>query len=125
MMDYFFERCAAPGVALTAVGQLVQDLRSLYAATCPEVAELRCVQLGDCVFLLRPSLQRARRAAPPPLFLRLDGDDALVSVFPSAAAPPGRVLTRASQRTGPPLADEADTKACHEAWGAHARPAKI
>jgi hypothetical protein len=79
MLDYWFERCAAPGEALAAVGQMILELRAAYAAGCPEIAELRCVQLGDCVFLLRPSLLRARREGPPPLLLRLDGQDARVS----------------------------------------------
>ena len=78
MMDYWFERCGAPGEALASVGQLILELRALYAGACPEIAELRCLQLGDCVFLLRPSLQSARRDAPPPMFLRLDGNDAPV-----------------------------------------------
>jgi hypothetical protein len=78
MMDYWFERCGAPGEALASVGQLILELRALYAGACPEIAELRCLQLGDCVFLLRPSLQIARRDGPPPVFLRLDGNDAPV-----------------------------------------------
>ena len=77
MLDYWFER-SQPGEALAAVGQMILELRATYAAGSPEIAELRCVQLGDCVFLLRPSLLRARRDGPPPLFLRLDGQDARV-----------------------------------------------
>ena len=85
MMDYWFERCGAPGEALASVGQLILELRALYAGACPEIAELRCLQLGDCVFLLRPSLQSARRDAPPPMFLRLDGNDAPVRSATAAA----------------------------------------
>jgi hypothetical protein len=117
MLDYWFERCAA-GEALSAVGQMILELRAAYAAGCPEIAELRCVQLGDCVFLLRPSLLRARRDAPPPLFLRLDGQDARVSPHPAPATPLHALTRPMPQRVGPRLADEADTLASHAAWGA-------
>ena len=120
MMDYWFERCGAPGEALASVGQLILELRALYAGACPEIAELRCLQLGDCVFLLRPSLQSARRDAPPPVFLRLDGNDAPVRA-PTAAAPRRARPDAAAQRLGPRIADEADAKAAHAAWGACAR----
>ena len=120
MMDYWFERCGAPGEALASVGQLILELRALYAGACPEIAELRCLQLGDCVFLLRPSLQSARRDAPPPMFLRLDGNDAPVRAL-TAAAPRRARPDAASQRLGPRIADEADAKAAHAAWGACAR----
>jgi hypothetical protein len=78
MLDYWFGNCGAPGEALAAVGQMILELRASYSAACPELAELRCVQLDDCVFLLRISLLRARRDAPPPLFLRLDGQNVVV-----------------------------------------------
>jgi hypothetical protein len=77
MMDYWFERCGAPGEALASVGQLILELRALYAGACPEIAELRCLQLGDCVFLLRPSLQSARRDAGAPVRVPRGGASAL------------------------------------------------
>lgn len=117
MLDYWFGNCGAPGEALAAVGQMILELRASYSAACPEIAELRCVQLDDCVFLLRISLLRARRDAPPPLFLRLDGQNVGESAWLPAPA-----SSRAPQQSGPRLADAADVATTRAAWGASARP---
>jgi hypothetical protein len=72
MLDYYF---AAPrggaGSGAAPVAALLRECAAALGDACA-ASEARCVQLGDCLFLLRPSLLRARAAAPPPRFLRLD-----------------------------------------------------
>jgi hypothetical protein len=74
MLDYY--RSASPTASLTAAAQLLQDCAAALGDACAAAAEMRCCTLGDCVFLLRPSLLRARVAALPPLLVRLDAQQA-------------------------------------------------
>lgn len=103
MLDYYFAsapRRGAPPGGLPAVAALLRDLAA--AAPCAAAAavrEARCAQLGDCVFLLRPSLLQAAVDAPPPLFVRLDAGR--VRGCSNARAPPAAALTqRTADDTG-------------------------
>jgi hypothetical protein len=73
MLDYY--RSVSPAASLAPVAQLLRDCAAALGDGCAAAAEARCCVLGDCVFVLRPSLLRAR-ATSTPLFVRLDAQQA-------------------------------------------------
>jgi hypothetical protein len=127
MLDYYHERArgGSPGSGLGAVRQLLRECEAALGGACAPAAETRCVQLGDCVFLLRPSLLRARReAAAPPLFVRLDVEQVraatlVCTVYPHVGmASPLPTVIRLALSQAPCWAEQADAEAAAAACSA-------
>ncbi len=122
MLDYYF---AAPrggaGSGAAPVAALLCECAAALGGACAAAAEARCVQLGDCLFLLRPSLLRARADAPPPRFLRLDAERVRAAAKRSAV---WHALTHGAAQ-GARWADAGDAEtamAACSAWRAGPRP---
>ena len=76
MLDYYHERPRGAALGQPLLVQLLRECRDVFRGGCAAAMETRCVQLGACVFLVRPGLLCQRLDAAPPLFTRLDAPQA-------------------------------------------------